>query len=194
MQLSCLGKVETTAGPAGDTSEANRETERIKKDLADAKSEAVSLSEAVRKLEEQLKQPGEPSRAMVAVPLATQLSEALRAETASRKEIVDLESLLLHAEEGLKTQPASTNVQYEVKFAKEELAIAKTRQTLWVEQVRRLQEQAGGPSANATTRVQAFLAAALAGKVDEAAALADGDQFPVEQIRELRDQIKGPRR
>jgi|SRR3990170_988173 len=43
---------------------------------------------------------------------------------------------------------------------------------------------------NATTCVQAFLAAALAGKVDEAAALADGDQLPVEQIRELRDQIK----
>ena len=55
---------------------------------------------------------------MVAVPLATQLSEALRAETASRKEIVDLESLLLHAEEGLKTQRASANLQYEVKSAK----------------------------------------------------------------------------
>jgi regulation of enolase protein 1 (concanavalin A-like superfamily) len=43
--------------------------------------------------------------------------------------------------------------------------------------------------ANARTRVQEFLAAALAGKVGEAAALAD-DQFPVGQIRELRDQIK----
>ena len=87
MQLSFLGKAETTAGSAGKISEADRETDRIKKDLANAKFEAVSLSEAVRKLEEQLKPPGEPSRAMVAVPLATQLSEALRAETASRKEI-----------------------------------------------------------------------------------------------------------
>ena len=54
----------------------------------------------------------------------------------------------------------------------------------------KIQQQTGQPSANATTCVRAFLAAALAGKVDEAAALADGDQLPVEQIRELRDQIK----
>jgi len=138
VQLSRFAKAETAPGSVGRTGVADKETERIKKDIADARFEAVSLSEEVARLEEMLKQPGEPSAATVAVPLASQLSEAVRAEAAARKEIADVESLLLNAKDWLKKGPDSPKAQYEVEFAKEELAIAKTRQTLWADQVDRL--------------------------------------------------------
>jgi hypothetical protein len=51
-------------------------------------------------------------------------------------------------------------------------------------------ERTGEPQANARTCVRTFLAAALAGKVDEAVALADGSRLPAAQIRQLGDRIK----
>jgi hypothetical protein len=132
------GKGEGTPVSAGRNGNTEKEMQRIKNDLSRARAVEAGLSQEAANLEGMLKQPGEPSTKLDSVPLGAQLSEALRAEAAARKEVRDLESLLLHAAEGLRISPTSPEARFEMEFGQRDLAIAKARQEIWQAQVIRL--------------------------------------------------------
>ena len=139
-QLSqLLGRAKGAPPITASGGQTEKEIQRVKNDLTIAQKQDVLLSQEVTRLEAMLKRPGKLSSSLEAVPLTTQLSEALRAKAAAEKDVTDLESLLLHAGEGLKTSPDSPEARFNMELGQRELSIAKARAALWEREVARLQ-------------------------------------------------------
>jgi hypothetical protein len=113
VQLSqLLGRAKGASPITASGGQTEKEIQRVKNDLTIAQEQVVLLSQEVTRLEAMLKRPGKLSSSLEAVPLTTQLSEALRTKAAAEKDVTDLESLLLHAGEGLKTSPDSPEARF----------------------------------------------------------------------------------